>query len=153
MKQVIDTAAAPGFRPWRQKELAAPVLEALPADPVETAKLVADMSDSADFDWPGGDRDEFADWLHFYLNFRNIAREPRAYSAAALQKVLDGFLALEAPDPEFSPTFGRYRHGGLRFHVPVFSEYHHELRRRPDAVVSGRRAWPRSATAFDPDPP
>ena len=114
--QVLEAArndySAKVFHPWRQKLLAGPVLDALRAtsaqgagvfNPAQTANLVADMSASADFDWPGGEPEQFEEWLRYYWAFRMIAAKPEDYSAQDLRQVLEGFLLLQPPDSRFDP--------------------------------------------------
>ncbi|TWP42926.1 hypothetical protein FKR81_42935 [Lentzea tibetensis] len=61
------------------------------------AEILRDASSSADFDWPGGTREQFEQYMDVYLKLGDIALAPDTYSLSDLQSVRDEFLALPEP--------------------------------------------------------
>lgn len=66
-------------------------------DPAERKEFLNDVRFSADFDWPGGDKQEFKQWKNVHDEIVNIGENPGDYTAQHVDEVIDRFLNLNKP--------------------------------------------------------
>ncbi|TWP43179.1 hypothetical protein FKR81_42830, partial [Lentzea tibetensis] len=61
------------------------------------SEYLNELSSSADFDWPGGTREQYERYMRVYLWLRDVAFAPGTYSLADLTSIRDEFLDLPEP--------------------------------------------------------
>ncbi|TWP44961.1 hypothetical protein FKR81_40475 [Lentzea tibetensis] len=61
------------------------------------SEFLNDASSSADFDWPGGTREQYEQFMDVYLQLRNVALAPNTYSLSDLTNLRNKFLNLREP--------------------------------------------------------
>ncbi|MGW9479544.1 DUF6531 domain-containing protein [Saccharomonospora azurea] len=80
-------------------EFGKPIMEAADTitDPAERKEFLSDVRFSADFDWPGGAKQEFKQWKNVHDEIVNIGENPGDYTAQHVDEVIDRFLNLNKP--------------------------------------------------------
>ncbi len=92
-----------GFYQDRQKAMLTPVTSVFGSDPTlssssESAYAYAlNITDSTDFDWPGGTKMELQAWLEAYHGFQSLKNNAADFDPDGLMAVCNYFLSLTAP--------------------------------------------------------
>lgn len=88
-----------GYQKSIRDEFAKPIMQAVDGvtDTNERNTMLKDVEFSADFDWPGGTRQEFEEWKYIRNQFKNIEERPGDYTQDDVDTVINRFFALAKP--------------------------------------------------------
>ncbi|GAB2971949.1 DUF6531 domain-containing protein [Amycolatopsis acidiphila] len=80
-------------------EFADPIMKAADniTDPAERKEFLDDVRFSADFDWPGGNSDEFKTWQNVHGEIEDLGANPGRYGPAEVDEIIGRFNNLESP--------------------------------------------------------
>ncbi|MFD2471558.1 RHS repeat-associated core domain-containing protein [Amycolatopsis silviterrae] len=76
-------------------------------DPKEMNRATRDIGDSADFDWPGGTKDEFEKWHKSFNDFTDLKENPKNYTEKDVDDMIKRFHDLPSPSGRH-PTIDEY---------------------------------------------
>ncbi|MFB9932266.1 RHS repeat-associated core domain-containing protein [Amycolatopsis halotolerans] len=122
-------------------------------DPKEMNRATRDIGDSADFDWPGGDKagKEFKEWHKSFNEFTDLKENPKNYTQKDVDGIIDRFHNLPQPSgrhptiDEFNkaPDGHPHRFDDKGKPVDINSDPHPDWK-RPDKPLDGndmRTEW------------